>query len=199
MTIQNKPVVEILRELFLKGLNLPQEYNTSKDGKIIPSVFVRDRKINYGHTPELQIELQSIGSKVFFNRSTINEEGNEERDIQSRELIQIVMTSEDRSAEERKHELISLLSSQLSFQLQEQWNIKIAPIPDSVHTMTIPTGPYSILKTIITLGVISCKTYTNPTETFDTINYNPNVDEVDESDIITIDLTKRGNKWQNNN
>ena len=47
MTIQNKPTAEILRQLFLEGLGLPQSYGVSEDGKIIPSVFVRDRKFNY--------------------------------------------------------------------------------------------------------------------------------------------------------
>lgn len=188
MTIQNKPVVEILRELFLKGLNLPELYG-EQDGKVIPSVFVRDRKVAYGHTPELQVELQSIGSTIFHNRSYIDENGIENRDVGTRELIQIVMTSENRSAEERKHELISLLSSQLSIQLQEQWNVRFAVIPNSTMTFSTPTGPYAIFRIVITVEAISMKTYTNEYATFDAIDYNPNVDEIDDTNIITIDLS----------
>lgn len=188
MTIQNKPTTEILRELFLQGLNLPPTYG-EQDGKIIPSVFVRDRKVNYGHTSQLQIELQSIGSKIFFNRSQVDEDGVENRDIGTREVIQVVMTSEDRSAEERKHELISLLSSQLSLQLQEEWNIQLAVIPEGVNTFSTPTGPYAIFRNVITIASISMKTYKSEVETATEIEYNPNIDEVDENNIITIDLS----------
>lgn len=187
MTVQNKPAVEILRELFLQGLNLPQSYGLSSDNKIIPSVFVRDRRINYGHTCELQIELQSIGSKVFFNRSEIDNNV-ENRYVGIRELIQVVMTSEDRSAEERKHELLSLLSGDLALKLQEKWNVKFAVIPDNVNTFSTPTGPYAIFRSVITVAVISMKTYTSPVETLEGIDYNPNVDKIDEGHIIHIDL-----------
>ena len=188
MTIQNKPTTEILRQLFLQGLNLPESYG-EQDGKVIPSVFIRDRKVNYGHTSELQIELQSIGSKIFYNRSRVESDGKEYRDVGTREVIQVVMTSEDRSAEERKHELISLLSSQLSLRLQEEWNVQLAVIPEGVNTFSTPTGPYAIFRSIITIASISMKTYVNTTELADKIEYNPNIDKIDESDIITIDLS----------
>lgn len=188
MTIQNKPTTEILRQLFLQGLDLPETYG-EQDGKIIPSVFVRDRKVNYGHTSELQIELQSIGSKIFYNRSRVDDKGIENRDIGTREVIQVVMTSEDRSAEERKHELISLLSSQLSLQLQEQWNIQLAVIPEGVNTFSTPTGSYAIFRSVITIASISMKTYQSKVETATAIEYNPNIDEINENDIITIDLS----------
>lgn len=188
MTIENKPVVEILRQLFLQGLQLPETYG-EQDGKIVPSVFIRDRKINYGHTPLLQVELQSIGSTIFYNRSRIDDNGIENRDVGTKELIQVVMTSEDRSAEERKHELISLLSSQLGIELQEQWNVRFAVIPDAVNTYSTPTGPYAIFRNVITISALSMKTYTSEYPTADVIEYNPNVNEIDETDIITVDLS----------
>ena len=188
MTIQNKPTTEILRQLFLQGLDLPNTYG-EEDGKIIPSVFVRDRKVNYGHTSRLQIELQSIGSRIFFNRSHVDANGIENRCVGTKEIIQVVMTSEDRSAEERKHELISLLSSQLSLQLQEEWNIQLAVIPEGVNTYSTPTGPYAIFRNVITIISISMKTYQNKVETAEKIEYNPNIDQIDEDDIITIDLS----------
>ena len=189
MTIENKPTAEILRELFLKGLDLPESYGISADNKVIPSVFVRDSKFNYGHTAELQIEIQSIGSKIFHNQSEVDELGIEHRTVGTRELLQVVMTSADRSAEERKHELISLLSSQLSIQLQEKWNIQFALIPEGVNTFSTPSGSYAIFRTVITIASLSMKTYTNPVETFEVVNYNPNINEIDDTDIITINLT----------
>ena len=189
MTIQNKPVGEILRDLFIQGLNLPTSYGISEDNKVIPSVYVRDRRINYGHTSQLQIEIQSIGSKIFYNRNYIDNSGIENRDVGTQELYQIVMTSEDESAELRKHELISLLSSQLSISLQEQWNIKLGVIPNSVNTNSVTTGPYSILRTVITIFAISMKTYTiEQPNILAGVDYNPNVDDIDESNIISVDL-----------
>lgn len=189
MTIQNKPVSEILRDLFIQGLNLPTSYGISDDDKVIPSVYVRDRRINYGHTSQLQIEIQSIGSKIFFNQSYIDEDGIENRDVGTQELFQIVLTSEDGSAEFRKHELISLLSSELSRSLQAQWNIKFGVIPAAVNTNSIATGPYSIFRTVITLYSLSMKTYKNEQPNILAgIDYNPNVDDIDESNIISIDL-----------
>lgn len=189
MTIENKPTVEILRTLFLQGLDLPEDYG-KQDGKVIPSVFIRDRRVAYGHTPLLQIELQSIGSKIFHNSSYIDKEGKENRDVGIQELIQVVMTSEDRSAEERKHELISLLDSQLSQRLQAQWNVKFAVIPTGVNTFSTPTGPYAIFRVVILINAISMKTYISEYPTYDTIEYNPNVDEIDTTNIITINLTQ---------
>ena len=191
MTIQNKPTAEILRQLFLEGLGLPQSYGVSEDGKIIPSVFVRDRKFNYGHTSQLQIEIQSIGSKIFHNQSEVDENGVENRTVGTRELLQVVITSEDRSAEERKHEIISLLSSQLSLRLQEKWNIQLAVIPESVNTFSTPSGPYAIFRTVITIVSLSMKLYTSQAETFDVVNYNPNINNIDNTDIITINLTQK--------
>lgn len=191
MTIQNKPTAEILRQLFLEGLGLPQSYGVSEDGKIIPSVFVRDRRFNYGHTPQLQIEIQSIGSKIFHNQSEVDESGVENRTVGTRELLQVVITSEDRSAEERKHEIISLLSSQLSLRLQEKWNIQLAVIPESVNTFSTPSGPYAIFRTVITIVSLSMKLYTSQAETFDVVNYNPNINNIDNTDIITINLTQK--------
>ena len=105
--------------------------------------------------------------------------------------MQVVITSEDRSAEERKHEIISLLSSQLSLRLQEEWNIQLAAIPESVNTFSTPSGPYAIFRTVITIVSLSMKLYTSQAETFDVVNYNPNINNIDNTDIITISGTQK--------
>ena len=138
-----KSIEKILVDIIKHELNLPDNYGTTSNGGVIPSVIIYGQNIKLFNTDKLQITVRTVSAKDYSNRSEVKEiNGNftEIQDINQSRMMQIDIYSRNNDARERFWEVTAALKSNYAQQQMDLYNFKIGTIANSVNLSGIDGG-----------------------------------------------------------
>lgn len=138
-----KSIEKILVDIVKHELNLPDNYGTTSNGDVIPSVIIYGQNIKLFNTDKLQITVRTVSAKDFSNRSEIKELENgftEIQDVNQSRMMQIDIYSRNNDARERFWEVSAALKSNYAQQQMDLYNFKIGTIANSVNLSGMDGG-----------------------------------------------------------
>lgn len=138
-----KSIEKILVDIVKHELNLPDNYGTTSNSDVIPSVIIYGQNIKLFNTDKLQITVRTVSAKDFSNRSEIKELKNgftEIQDVNQSRMMQIDVYSRNNDARERFWEVSAALKSNYAQQQMDLYNFKIGTIANSVNLSGMDGG-----------------------------------------------------------
>lgn len=139
----NKSIEHILVDIIKTCLNLPDNYGTTEDGDIIPSVVIFGQNIKLFNTDKLQITVKAGFFKTYSNRNDVQEINNKFCEVQNLNqscMVQIDCYSRNNEARERHHEVIMAMNSTYAQQQMDLYNFKLGLIGNEMNTSGLDGG-----------------------------------------------------------
>ena len=138
-----RSIEKIFVDIIKHELNLPDNYGTTSNGDVIPSVIIYGQNIKLFNTDKLQITVKTVNARDYSNRSEIKEleKGfTEIQDINQSRMMQIDVYSRNNDARERFWEVSAALKSNYAQQQMDLYNFKIGTITNSVNLSGMDGG-----------------------------------------------------------
>ena len=138
-----KSIEKILVDIIKHELNLPDNYGTTSNGDVIPSVIIYGQNIKLFNTDKLQVTVKTVNSKDYSNRSELKEiDGNfcEIQDINQSRMMQIDVYSRNNDARDRFWEVTAALKSNYAQWQMDLYNFKIGTIANSMNLSGLDGG-----------------------------------------------------------
>ena len=138
-----KSIEKILVDIIKHELNLPDNYGTTSNSDVIPSVIIYGQNIKLFNTDKLQVTVRTVNAKDYSSRSEVKEiNGNftEIQDINQSRMMQIDVYSRNNDARERFWEVTAALKSNYAQQQMDLYNFKIGTIANSVNLSGMDGG-----------------------------------------------------------
>lgn len=139
----NKSIEKILVDIIKHELNLPDNYGTTSNGDVIPSVIIYGQNIKLFNTDKLQITVKTVSQSVYSNRSefkVIKNVYTEIQDINESRIMQIDAYSRNNDARDRFWEIEMALNSVYASQQMDLYNFKLANIASAQNISGIDGG-----------------------------------------------------------
>ena len=142
-----KSIEKILVDIIKHELNLPDNYGTTSNGDVIPSVIIYGQNIKLFNTDKMQITVRTVSQRVWSNRNefediTVSQQTNytEIQDINESRMMQVDVYSRNNDARERFWEVSMALRSVYAEQQMDLYNFKIGTITNSQNTSGLDGG-----------------------------------------------------------
>lgn len=138
-----KSIEKILVDIIKHELQLPDNYGTTSNGDVIPSVIIYGQNIKLFNTDKLQITVKTVNARDYSNRSEFVElkDGYTEiQDVNQSRMMQIDVYSRNNDARERFWEVTAALKSNYAEQQMDLYNFKIGTIANSVNLSGMDGG-----------------------------------------------------------
>ena len=139
-----KSIEKILVDIIQHELNLPDNYGTTSNGDVIPTVIIYGQNIKLFNTNKLQVTVRTVNAKDYSNRSEIKQDINgnftEIQNINQSRMMQIDVYSKNNDARERFWEVTAALKSNYAEQQMDLYNFKIGTIANSVNLSGMDGG-----------------------------------------------------------
>lgn len=138
-----KSIEKILVDILKHELDLPDNYGTTSNGDVIPSVIIFGQNIKLFNTDKLQITVKTVNARDYSNRSEIVETESgftEIQDVNQSRMMQIDVYSRNNDARERFWEVSAALKSNYAQQQMDLYNFKIGTIANSVNLSGLDGG-----------------------------------------------------------
>lgn len=140
----NKSIEKILVDIIKHELNLPDNYGTTSNGDVIPSVIIYGQNIKLFNTDKLQVTVKTVNAKDYSNRSEFITNSNgtysEIQDVNQSRMMQIDVYSRNNDARERFWEVSAALKSNYAQQQMDLYNFKIGSIANSMNLSGMDGG-----------------------------------------------------------
>lgn len=156
-----KSIEKILVDIIKHELNLPDNYGTTSNGDVVPSIIIYAQNIKLFNTDKLQVTVRTVSQRVWSNRNeykdiTASNKTNftEIQDINESRLMQVDVYSRNNDARERFWEVPMALRSIYAEQQMDLYNFKIGTITNSQNTSGIDGGS-DINRYTITFNIIT--------------------------------------------
>lgn len=152
-------IEKIFVDLIQKSLNLPANYGLDAEGNQIPCVTIKSQNIKLFTTPNLQITVSTLSSRVFANRKeyfdkeitntiVVNGENEEVTEhilaericMNDQRVIQIDIYSRTNEARQRFWEVQACLNSTYCEQLQDKYQFRISRISNATNLSGLDGG-----------------------------------------------------------
>ena len=193
MALHNKEPEKIIQDILLHELELPNNYGM-KDGFIVPSVYIVAPNVQLGDAEQLQIGIQSIGSKILSSHSECknivnnnNSTYTEIKEVVISDTIQIDIRSRDLSARQRRFEVLAALESVYAKQMQEKWFCRIFEIPTSFTNVSILEGTAHIYRYTATIVIQHMNRYTKEVNYYDNFPFEVSIDDLNNKQEFIIE------------
>jgi hypothetical protein len=142
-----KSIEKILVDIIKHELNLPDNYGTTSNGDVIPSVIIYGQNIKLFNTDKMQITVRTVSQRVWSNRNeckdiTVSQQTNykEIQDINESRFMQVDVYSRNNDARERFWEVSMALRSVYAEQQMDLYGFKIGTITNSQNTSGLDGG-----------------------------------------------------------
>lgn len=142
-----RSIEKILVDIIKHELNLPDNYGTTSNGDVIPSVIIYGQNIKLFNTDKMQITVRTVSQRVWSNRNefkdiTVSQQTNykEIQDINESRFMQVDVYSRNNDARERFWEVSMALRSVYAEQQMDLYNFKIGTITNSQNTSGLDGG-----------------------------------------------------------
>lgn len=142
-----KSIEKILVDIIKHELNLPDNYGTTSNGDVIPSVIIYGQNIKLFNTDKMQITVRTVSQRVWSNRSefkdiTVSQQTNytEIQDINESRFMQVDVYSRNNDARERFWEVSMALRSVYAEQQMDLYGFKIGTMTNSQNTSGLDGG-----------------------------------------------------------
>ena len=139
-----KSIEKILVDIIKHELNLPDNYGTTTNGDVIPSVIIYAQNIKLFNTDKLQVTVRTVNARDYSNRSEFvtNSDGtySEIQDINQSRMMQIDVYSRNNDARDRFWEVTAALKSNYAQWQMDLYNFKIGTIANSVNLSGMDGG-----------------------------------------------------------
>lgn len=142
-----KSIEKILVDIIKHELDLPDNYGTTSNGDVIPSVIIYGQNIKLFNTDKMQITVRTVSQRVWSNRNefediTVSQQTNytEIQDINESRMMQVDVYSRNNDARERFWEVSMALRSVYAEQQMDLYNFKIGTITNSQNTSGLDGG-----------------------------------------------------------
>lgn len=173
MAEQNKEIEKIIIDILQKELKLPSDYGKDKNGDLIPCLIIGNQNALIGATPQLQIIVQSLYSKIVYNNSLILDEKepfSEKKVAVINDTIQIDLMSiaPNNDARTKRNEVLTALNSTYSKQQQEKYGCKIFQIPRGIFNTSRAEGGSNIIRYTLDFVTQYQCSYEQPIDYYDT-------------------------------
>lgn len=152
-----RSIEKILVDIIKHELNLPDNYGTTSNGDVIPSVIIYGQNIKLFNTDKMQVTVRTVSQRVWSNRSEFQEvegEFTEIQDINESRFMQVDVYSRNNDARERFWEVPMALSSVYAQQQMDLYNFKIGTMTNSQNTSGLDGGS-DINRFIISFNVLT--------------------------------------------
>lgn len=156
-----RSIEKILVDIIKHELNLPDNYGTTSNGDVIPSVIIYGQNIKLFNTDKMQVTVRTVSQNVWSNRSEFKEIVNstgssfvEIQDINERRMMQVDVYSRNNDARERFWEVSMALKSTYAQQQMDLYNFKIGTMTNSQNTSGLDGGS-DINRFTITFNVLT--------------------------------------------
>ena len=147
----NKSIEKILVDIIKHELELPDNYGTTSNGDVIPSVIIYGQNIKLFNTSKLQITVKTVSSRTYSNRNEFKVNPNptaldgsdaylEIQDINQQRMMQIDCYSRNNEARERFWEVTAALKSTYAEQQMDIYNFKIGTMTNDVNLSGVDGG-----------------------------------------------------------
>lgn len=147
-----KEIEKILVDIIKHEMDLPDNYDKTPRGDVIPCVIIYGQNIKLFNTDKLQIAVQTVSCHTFSNRIEYIENPNpnpdlngkdaflEVQDINQSRMMQIDAYSRNNDARDRFWEITAALNSTYAQQQMDLYNFKIGTITDCTNISGIDGG-----------------------------------------------------------
>ena len=138
-----KSIEKILVDIIKHELNLPDNYGTTSNGDVIPSVIIYGQNIKLFNTDKLQVTVKTVNAKDYSNRSEIKQLQSgftEIQDVNQSRMMQVDVYSRNNDARERFWEVTAALKSNYAQQQMDLYNFKIGSIANSMNLSGMDGG-----------------------------------------------------------
>lgn len=139
----NKSIEKILVDIIKHELQLPDNYGTTINGDVIPTVIIYGQNIKLFNTDKLQITVRTGNFRTYSNRNIVKEVLNkfyEIQDLNQSCMIQIDCYSRNNDARTRHHEIIMAMNSIYAEQQMDIYNFKLGLIGNAVNNSGLDGG-----------------------------------------------------------
>lgn len=127
-----KSIEKIIVDIIKHELNLPDNYGTTSNNDVIPSVIIYSQNIKLFNTNKLQVTVKTVSQRVWSNRNYTKEDekGNfiEIQDLNESRMMQVDVYSRNNDARERFWEVQTALNSVYAQQQMDLYNFKLSNI-----------------------------------------------------------------------
>ena len=168
-----RSIEKILVDIIKHELNLPDNYGTTSNGDVIPSVIIYGQNIKLFNTDKLQVTVRTVSQNVWSNRSEFKEIVNstgssfvEIQDINERRMMQVDVYSRNNDARERFWEVSMALKSTYAQQQMDLYNFKIGTMTNSQNTSGLDGGS-DINRFTVTFNVLTHQQKQKPVDYYD--------------------------------
>ena len=168
-----KSIEKILVGIIKHELNLPDNYGTTSNGDVIPSVIIYGQNIKLFNTDKMQITVRTVSQRVWSNRSEFKEittsnqtAFTEIQDINESRLMQVDVYSRNNDARERFWEVSMALKSTYAQQQMDLYNFKIGTMTNSQNTSGLDGGS-DINRFTVTFNVLTHQQKQKPVDYYD--------------------------------
>lgn len=168
-----RSIEKILVDIIKHELSLPDNYGTTSNGDVIPSVIIYGQNIKLFNTDKMQVTVRTVSQNVWSNRSEFKEIVNstgstfvEIQDVNERRMMQVDVYSRNNDARERFWEVSMALKSTYAQQQMDLYNFKIGTITNSQNTSGLDGGS-DINRFTITFNVLTHQQKQKPIDYYD--------------------------------
>ena len=156
-----KSIEKILVDIIKHELDLPDNYGTTSNGDVIPSVIIYGQNIKLFNTDKMQVTVRTVSQRVWSNRSefkdiTVSNQTafTEIQDINESRMMQVDVYSRNNDARERFWEVSMALKSTYAQQQMDLYNFKIGTMTNSQNTSGLDGGS-DINRFTVTFNVLT--------------------------------------------
>lgn len=168
-----KSIEKILVDIIKHELNLPDNYGTTSNDDVIPSVIIYGQNIKLFNTDKMQVTVRTVSQNIWSNRSEFKEIVNstgstfvEIQDVNERRMMQIDVYSRNNDARERFWEVPMALKSVYAQQQMDLYNFKIGTMTNSQNTSGLDGGS-DINRFTVTFSVLTHQQKQKPVDYYD--------------------------------
>lgn len=138
-----KSIEKILVDIIKHELNLPDNYGTTSNGDVIPSVIIYGQNIKLFNTDKMQVTVRTVSQSVWSSRSEFQEvEGDfiEIQDINESRFMQVDVYSRNNDARKRFWKVSMAFKSVYAEQQMDLYGFKIGTMTKSQNTSGLDGG-----------------------------------------------------------